>query len=140
MKLFFSRHVSILFHELNKLSLFTYQFLNIVGTMDPSEWKKPSEVMKVLRRRKSVSQRRITADSDKRTSVIYKSPSKSVKRKNPFHTDSPHPFPAKRQNVCTEVKSDGEVDSKDALSCQLFTLLETANDNEEEVIINWWYN
>ncbi|KAL4233691.1 hypothetical protein ACF0H5_008371 [Mactra antiquata] len=99
--------------------------------MDPSEWKKPSEVMKNLRRRKSVSQRRITTDTDKRTSVIYKSPSKPVKRKNPFHKDSPHPFPAKRQNVCSSAKNSG--DSGDPLSCQLFTLLEKT-ENGEEVI------
>ncbi|XP_060592428.1 protein downstream neighbor of Son-like [Ruditapes philippinarum] len=97
--------------------------------MEPSEWKRPSDVMKIHRRRKSVSQKRITSDPDKRTSIIYKSPSKSVKRKNPFHQDSPHPFPSKRQHVdFKENKEQGQ----DPLNCQLFTLLDTANGELED--------
>ncbi|XP_045196207.2 protein downstream neighbor of Son-like [Mercenaria mercenaria] len=97
--------------------------------MDPSEWKKPSDVMKIHRRRKSVSQRRITSDPDKRTSIIYKSPSKSVKRKNPFHQDSPHPFPAKRQQIDFK---ENKPDEHEPLSCQLFTLLDTVNEGKEQ--------
>lgn len=92
--------------------------------MDPSEWKKPSDVMKIHRRRKSVSQRRITSDPDKRTSIIYKSPSKSVKRKNPFHRDSPHPFPSKRQHIDFKENTHQE----QQLSCQLFSILDTVNE------------
>ena len=65
----------------------------------PSQWKKPSDIMKIHRRRKSVSQKRITAVNDSRTTVIYKSPSKSVKRRNPFSVPEPLENPAKRQHV-----------------------------------------
>ena len=47
-------------------------------------WKKPSDVMKIHRRRKSLSQKKVTASQEQRTDFIYKSPSKSVKRRNPF--------------------------------------------------------
>jgi hypothetical protein len=83
--------------------------------------------MKIHRRRKSVSQKRITSDPDKRTSIIYKSPSKSVKRKNPFHQDSPHPFPSKRQHVDFKENKEQPQQGQDPLNCQLFTLLDTAN-------------
>lgn len=97
--------------------------------MDPSEWKKPSDVMKIHRRRKSVSQRRITSDPDKRTSIIYKSPSKSVKRKNPFHKDSPHPIPVKKQHI--DFKEN--LNDHDPLNCQLFTLLDAANEGSSQI-------
>lgn len=100
--------------------------------MDPSEWKKPSDVMKIHRRRKSVSQRRITSDPDKRTSIIYKSPSKSVKRKNPFHKDSPHPFPSKRQHI--DFKENTNKDQP--LSCQLFSMLDTVNEVRTTIVFS----
>lgn len=85
-------------------------------------WRKPSDVMKIHRRRKSASQKRITTDADKRTSVIYKSPSKSVKRKNPFHRDSPYPNSVKRPHIDFKENAGTEEDS---LSCHLFTLLDS---------------
>lgn len=72
-----------------------------------------------------MSQKRITADADKRTSVIYKSPSKSVKRKNPFHKDSPHPNAAKRQHIDLQLKTNS---GSDDLSCQLFNILDSAEE------------
>jgi hypothetical protein len=93
--------------------------------MEAPDWKKPSDVMKIHRRRKSVSQKRITTEADKRTSIIYKSPSKSVKRKNPFYKDSPHPFPAKRQQI--EFK-ENVPEGHDPFSCQLFTILDSVNE------------
>lgn len=89
-------------------------------------WRKPSDVMKIHRRRKSVSQKRITTDADKRTSVIYKSPSKSVKRKNPFHRDSPHPNPVKRPHIDFKENAGTE----DVLSCQLFNLLDSVDKDK----------
>ncbi|XP_052810816.1 protein downstream neighbor of Son-like isoform X2 [Mya arenaria] len=92
---------------------------------EETNWKRPSEVMKIHRRRKSVSQRRIKVDADQRTSVIYKSPSKSTKRKNPFYKDSPHPFASKRIHL------DNEKPLDDPLSCQLFDILDSANEDEK---------
>ncbi|WAR07442.1 DONS-like protein [Mya arenaria] len=103
-------------------------FINIllIPTMtEETNWKRPSEVMKIHRRRKSVSQRRIKVDADQRTSVIYKSPSKSTKRKNPFYKDSPHPFASKRIHL------DNEKPLDDPLSCQLFDILDSANEDEK---------
>jgi len=93
---------------------------------DVSLWKKPSDVMKTHRRRKSVSQKRIKVDDGQRTNVIYKSPSKAVKRKNPFHRDSPHPFASKRIHL-------DDKSSSDPLSCELFNILDSVNEVSSKV-------
>lgn len=92
-------------------------------------WRKPSDVMKIHRRRKSASQKRIT--TDKRTDVIYKSPSKSVKRKNPFHQDSPHPNFVKRPHLDP---TQNENFAKDPISCQLFNVLDSLDEVYQSLI------
>ena len=90
-----------------------------VATMEGSPvWKKPSEVMKIHRRRKSLSQRKVTATEEHRTDFIYKSPSKSGKRRNPF-TSSDNSA-NKRQNTRKEKLY------KDDNMCTLFNILDSA--------------
>jgi len=84
-------------------------------------WKRPSDVMS--RRRKSVSQRRIV--TEKRTNVIYKSPVKSVKRKNPFNKENFDSNPTKRAHI--EPKHENGKGACD-VNIQLFNLLDSIHE------------